>query len=95
MFDEEIKIVKINNVEVVRIINKLQVVHYLKCGCNPIAVELGYNDKLVFVFNKEDTIRTQCWESWKKHTIERKLEKLNLYNVGACDLEDYDYFFNE
>ena len=88
MFDEEIKI-----------INKWQVVFYLKKGVTPIRVELGYNDRLVFVFLKEDTIRTQCWEQWKQYTIERKWkETLNLYNVPSCDFDldyDDDYFFNE
>lgn len=85
-----------NNKEEIRIINKHQVVFYLERNVFPIRVELGFNDRLVFVFLKEDTIRTQCWEQWKKHLAERKLEKLNLYNVGACNLDDYDdYFFNE
>ena len=89
MFDEEIKI-----------INKWQVVFYLKKGVSPIRVELGYNDRLVFVFLKEET--QEVWKQWKAYTVERKLEKwketLNLYNVPSCDfdLEDYDdYFFNE
>ena len=84
MFNEEIKIV-----------NKWQVAFYIERGVQPIRVELGYNSRLVFVFLKEDTIRTQCWEQWKEYTIERKLQKLNLYNNGVCDFEDDDYFFNE
>ena len=90
MFDEEIKI-----------INKWQVVFYLKKGVSPIRVELGYNDRLVFVFLKEDTL--EAWREWKAYTVQRKLEKwketLNLYNVPSCDFDyddDYnDYFFNE
>ena len=89
MFDEEIKI-----------INKWQVVFYLERNVQPIRLELGYNDRLVFVFLKEDT--TEVWKQWKAYTIQRKLEQfketLNLYNVPSCDFElddDDDYFFNE
>ena len=89
MFDEEIKI-----------INKWQVVFYLERNVQPIRLELGYNDRIVFVFLKEDT--TEVWKQWKAYTIQRKLEQfketLNLYNVPSCDFElddDDDYFFNE
>ena len=88
MFDEEIKI-----------INKWQVVFYLERNVQPIRLELGYNDRLVFVFLKEDT--TEVWKQWKAYTVQRKLEQfketLNLYNVPSCDfeLDDDDYFFNE
>lgn len=89
MFDEEIKI-----------INKWQVVFYLERNVQPIRLELGYNDRLVFVFLKEDT--TEVWKQWKAYTVQRKLEQfketLNLYNVPSCDFElddDDDYFFNE
>ena len=82
MFDEEIKI-----------INKWQVVFYLQRGVEPIRVQLGFNDRLVFVYRKEDT--TEVWQEWKKYTIERKLQTLQWCNNGACDFEDDDYFFNE
>ena len=86
MFDEEIKI-----------INKWQVVFYLERGVEPIRIELGFNDRLVFVYRKEDT--TEVWQEWKAYIVQRKLETLketlNLYNVPSCDFEDDDYFFNE
>ena len=93
MFDE------IKNQEEIKIINKWQVVFYLERNVQPIRLELGYNDRLVFVFLKEDT--TEVWKQWKAYTVQRKLEKwketLNLYNVPSCDfeLDDDDYFFNE
>ena len=94
MFDE------IKNQEEIKIINKWQVVFYLERNVQPIRLELGYNDRLVFVFLKEDT--TEVWKQWKAYTIQRKLEQfketLNLYNVPSCDFElddDDDYFFNE
>ena len=94
MFDE------IKNQEEIKIINKWQVVFYLERNVQPIRLELGYNDRLVFVFLKEDT--TEVWKQWKAYTVQRKLEKwketLNLYNVPSCDFElddDDDYFFNE
>ena len=90
MFDEKI----------IKLVNKEQVAFYLKKGVSPVRIELGYNDRLVFVFLREDTIRTKCWEQWKAYTVERKLEKwketLNLYNIGVCNLDcDDDYFFDE
>ena len=88
MFDEKI----------IKLVNKEQVAFYLQRGVEPIKVQLGYNDRLVFVFLKEDTI--EVWKQWKCYTVERKLEKwketLNLYNIGVCNLDcDDDYFFNE
>ena len=94
MFDE------IKNQEEIKIINKHQVVFYLERNVEPIRVELGYDDRIVFVYLKEDTI--EVWKQWKAYTVQRKLEKwketLNLYNVPSCDFElddDDDYFFNE
>ena len=91
MFNEKSNAEK--NQEEIKIINKHQVVFYLERNVFPIRIELGYNDRIVFVFNKEDT--KEVWELWKKHVVERKLEKMKLYNVGACDFNLDDYFFDE
>ena len=47
MFDEKINVEK--NQDEIKIINKWQVVFYLERGVQPIRVELGYDDRLVFV----------------------------------------------
>lgn len=97
MFDEKSNVEK--NQDEIRIINKWQVVFYLKHGVAPTRLELGYDDRLVFVYRAEET--KEVWQEWKRYTVQRKLETLketlNLYNVGVCNLEDYDYdyFFNE
>ena len=94
MFDEKSNVEK--NQEEIRILNKHQVAFYLKKGVSPVRIELGFDDRIVFVFLREDTIRTKCWEQWKAYTIERKLEKLKFCNnVENCDFDDDDYFFNE
>ena len=80
----------------IKIVNKHQVVFYLKNGVQPIKVELGFNDRLVFVYLKEDTIKV--WQEWKAYTVQRKLEKLKFCNNGVFNLDfdlDDDYFFDE
>lgn len=54
--------------EIVKIVNMLQVSKYVKGGVQPIRIELGENDRLVFVFRKEDT--TEIWEKWKNHELD-------------------------
>ena len=96
MFDEKSNVEK--NKEEIKIVNKRQVVFYIERNVFPVRVELGYNDRLVFVFLKEDT--KEVWQEWKSYTVQRKLETLketlNLHNIGVCDLDcDDDYFFDE
>ena len=89
-----------NKEEIIKIVNKNQVVFYIQRNVFPVMVQLGFDDRLVFVFLKKDTV--QCWQEWKAYTVQRKLEKwkeaLNLYDVPSCDFDldyDDDYFFNE
>ena len=98
MFDEKSNVEK-NQDEIIKIVNKQQVVFYLERGnVAPIRVELGYNDRLVFVYLRKDT--KEVWQEWKSYTVQRKLETLketlNLHNVPSCDFDlDDDYFFDE
>lgn len=58
-----------------QIINKFQVVFYLKNGVKPIDIELGRNDKMVYIFDKEDT--KEVWEMWKQQCIDYKKSIIN------------------
>ena len=57
-------------IEKMQIINKFQVVFYLKHGVKPIDLELGRNDKMVYIFDKADT--KEVWELWKQECIAYK-----------------------
>ena len=52
----------------VKILNHTQVRCYLKDGIEPKRIELGYNDKLVFVYDKEET--KKVFDKWVKHEYE-------------------------
>ena len=41
--------------ETVKIVNMLQVSKYIKNGVQPLRVEVGKGDNLVFIFSKEET----------------------------------------
>ena len=82
----------------IKLVNKQQVVFYLERNVAPIRVELGYGSRLVFVYLREET--QEVWQEWKCYTVQRKLEtlkeKMNLYDIGVCNLDcDDDYFFDE
>ena len=46
----------------VKILNLKQVVFYITNGVQPIRVEIGHREKLVFVFPKEET--QQLYSDW-------------------------------
>lgn len=52
--------------ETIKILNPLQVAFYINEGIKPINISVGYNNKLVYWFKKEDT--TQVWNQWKTRT---------------------------
>lgn len=54
----------------VKIVNKFQVVLYMKHGVKPIDIELGEDDKMLYIFDKEET--KEVWELWKQSCIEYK-----------------------
>ena len=53
--------------EVVNIVNFKQVALYLKHNVKPIDIKLGYKDKIIFIFNKEDT--KEVFDKWVKHEL--------------------------
>ena len=48
--------------ETVKILNLKQAVFYISNGVQPVRVEVGYRDKLVFVFPVEET--QQLYSEW-------------------------------
>lgn len=57
--------------EIVKIMNRKQVTFYIKNGIKPVDIIVGYNDYLVYIFDKEQT--KGVWEKWKRITIESKI----------------------
>lgn len=55
--------------ELVRLVNPKQVYFYLQNGVFPIRIEAGYNERIVYVFEKEPTLK--LFMSWCKHEVER------------------------
>lgn len=54
--------------ELVRLINPKQVYFYLQSGVYPLWLEAGYNDRIVYVFEKEPTLK--LFACWRKHEID-------------------------
>jgi hypothetical protein len=52
----------------VKILNHTQVRCYLKDGVTPKRVELGYNDKLVFIYDRVET--EKLFTKWINHEYE-------------------------
>lgn len=62
--------------ETVKILNLVQSTFYVKHGVKPVDVQIGYEDKLVFVFDKQQT--KQVWKLWKQSCIEHRAEKMSV-----------------
>lgn len=60
--------------ETVKILNPLQFKFYLKHGVKPVDLKIGFNDKVVYIYNKEET--KQVWQLWKQDCIEHR-EKMS------------------
>ena len=58
-----------------KIMNMWQAIFYMKNVVNPIRVELGLSDKLVFVFSKEQTF--ELYGEWLKQCREHKNQMRN------------------
>lgn len=66
--------------ETVKIMNRKQVTFYIKNGIKPVDIIVGYNDYLVYIFDKEQT--KGVWEKWKRITIESKIMAEMLEEVS-------------
>lgn len=52
--------------ELVKLVNPLQVFFYMSEGVYPLWNEPGYNNKIVFVFLKEPTLR--LFKKWREYS---------------------------
>lgn len=48
--------------ETVKIVNGLQALYYIKSNIKPVDIFVGYNDKLVYVFDKKES--EEVWKKW-------------------------------
>jgi hypothetical protein len=49
----------------VRLINPKQVYYYISEGIQPLRLECGYDEKIVFVFEKESTLK--LFSKWRQY----------------------------
>lgn len=60
---------KINNInQEVKIVNPRQAGVYIANGIQPLRLELGYNDRIVFIFNRDAT--REVYKRWCAHEFE-------------------------
>ena len=69
MFNIENKLTLSPQSDEVRLINPKQVYYYLSKGIQPLRLECGYDDKIVFVFEKETTLK--LFAKWREHDTGR------------------------
>lgn len=51
----------------IKLVNQRQVYLYVKNGLQPIRLEAGYEDKLVYVFSRSDS--EPLFEKWRRHEL--------------------------
>ena len=56
-----------NRSDEVKIVNQKQVFMYVKYGLQPLRLENGYDDKLVYVFSRSKN--EDLFEKWRKHEL--------------------------
>jgi hypothetical protein len=64
VFVIENKIILAPRSDEVRLINPKQVYYYLSEGVEPLRLECGYDEKIVFVFEKETTLK--LFAKWRE-----------------------------
>ena len=57
-----------NRSDEIKLVNQRQVFLYVKNGLQPIRLECGYEDKLVYVFSRSKS--EILFEKWRKHELE-------------------------
>lgn len=55
--------------EVVRLINPKQVYFYLQNKVFPLWLEAGFNERIVYVFEKEPTLK--LFALWRSHEVDK------------------------
>ncbi len=61
---------KYKDVDKVRLVNPRQVYFYMQKGIYPLWNEVGYENKIVYVFEKEKTLR--WFGEWRKYLSDMK-----------------------
>lgn len=56
-----------NRSDEIKLVNQRQVYLYVKNGLQPIRLEAGYEDKLVYVFSRSDS--EPLFEKWRRHEL--------------------------
>ena len=56
-----------NRSDEVKIVNQKQVFLYVKNGLQPLRLENGYEDKLVYVFSRSKS--EHLFEKWRNHEL--------------------------
>lgn len=56
-----------NRSDEIKLVNQRQVFLYIKNGIQPLRLECGYDDKLVYVFSRSET--EVLFEMWRKHEL--------------------------
>lgn len=51
----------------IKLVNQKQVFLYVKNGLQPVRLECGYEDKLVYVFSRSES--EELFEKWRKHEL--------------------------
>lgn len=65
-FLQEVIVIDNRNDEV-KIINQRQAYLYIKNGLQPLRLECGYDDKLVYVFSRSKS--EKLFEKWRKYEL--------------------------
>ena len=56
-----------NRSDEIKLVNQRQVFLYVKNGLQPIRLECGYEDKIVYVFSRTNS--EELLEKWRKHEL--------------------------
>ena len=56
-----------NRADEIKLVNQRQVFLYVKNGLQPIRLECGYEDKIVYVFSRSNS--EELFEKWRKHEL--------------------------
>lgn len=56
-----------NRSDEIKLVNQRQVFLYVKNGLQPIRLECGYEDKIVYVFSRSNS--EELFEKWRKHEL--------------------------
>lgn len=65
--DEEVIVID-NRSDEIKLVNQRQTYLYVRNGLQPIRLECGYDNKLVYVFSRSKS--EPLFEKWRNHTLD-------------------------